>query len=254
MRYSVAGAIVLVAAFSFVLRAQDPPRPAPGPALDTLDKKVGYAIGLQLGTNFKQQGATVDVEAFARGFQDGLAGASPVLSESTLQEAVMTWQQHLQAKTQKAHAEAAKKNKADGEAFLAKNKTAEGVKVTASGLQYKVVKQGSGPKPVGTDTVSVNYEGSLIDGKVFDSSYRRGQPFVTPLGQVIRGWTEGLQLMETGSQYIFYIPAELAYGENGPPDIGPNAVLVFKIELLEVNPKPKAHAMPGMPGEAPGGR
>src|SRR5262249_39630422 len=146
------------------------------------------------------------------------------------------------------------KNKAEGAEFLAKNKTAEGVKVTNSGLQYKCIKEGNGQKPSLHDTVVVHYEGKLLDGTVFDSSYNRGAPATFALGQVIHGWTEGLQLMDVGSTYMLYIPGELAYGAVGnPPTIGPDAVLIFKVEIQEIK-KPGPGQQPGGPIMIPGGK
>jgi len=134
-----------------------------------------------------------------------------------------------------ARNELAGKNKKDGEEFLAKNKQKEGVKVTASGLQYKIIKQGTGAKPKLNDTVTVNYEGRLLDGTVFDSSYKRGQPATFPLGGIIVGWREALQLMNVGSKYELYIPSNLAYGERGAgADIGPDATLIFTVELISI--------------------
>jgi FKBP-type peptidyl-prolyl cis-trans isomerase len=238
MRYRILALVMLVAVSSIaLLHAQDA-----SPPLDTLEKKVGYGFGFQFGTNLKQQGATLDVDALARGLRDGLAGAKPALDEKTLQDAMMEFQTALrkkqmaeQEKERAAQTERWKKNKPDGIAFLEKNKTAEGVQVTASGLQYKVVKQGQGAKPTPKDTVVVNYEGTLIDGTVFDSSYKRNAPLTFAVTGVIKGWTEGLQLMTVGSTYMFYIPSELAYATAPPPGpIGPDAVLIFKVELLEV--------------------
>lgn len=225
------GAMLLLAAGSLVLRAQDSP-----PPLDTLEKKAGYALGYQLGGNLRDQGATIDADSLARGIREALAGTAPVMSEAAMQQAITQFQQQLQTGAAKRAAERAKNSVKEGAAFLEKNKSAEGVKVTPSGLQYKAVKVGNGQKPVATDRVTVHYEGTLIDGTVFDSSYKRGQPATFGLGQVIRGWTEGLQLMDVGSTFYLYIPAELAYGESPPPSgpIGPNAVLIFKVELLEI--------------------
>jgi FKBP-type peptidyl-prolyl cis-trans isomerase len=234
MRNLYLAAVVLLAAFAFVLRAEDPP--APQPALDSLDKKAGYSFGYQMGKELKMNGGTIDAESLARGVREGLAGTAPVMSDTDMQAAIMEWQRGLQAKAMQAHADRGKKNKAEGDAFLEKNKTAEGVSTTKSGLQYKCVKQGNGEKPTSSDTVKVNYEGTLIDGTVFDSSYKRGSPAEFGVTQVIPGWIEGLQLMDVGSTYYLYIPGDLAYGENPPPQspIGVNSVLVFKIELLEI--------------------
>jgi FKBP-type peptidyl-prolyl cis-trans isomerase FklB len=234
MRNLVIAALVVVAAGTAALRAEDEPKP--GPALDTLEKKVGYALGHRLGTDLKNQGGSIDADAVARGIRDGLSGTAPVLSDQAMQAAIMEYQRVLQAKAMEQHSEKGKKNKVEGAAFLEKNKSAEGVSTTKSGLQYKCLQKGTSErKPVASDTVKVNYEGKLIDGTVFDSSYKRGMPAEFGLTQVIPGWTEGLQLMEVGSTYELYIPGELAYGENPPPGvIGPNSVLIFKVELLEI--------------------
>ncbi len=234
MKKLVFAALLVTAATAVALRAEDEPKG--GPPLDTLEKKVGYALGYRLGSDLKQQGGTIDPEAVARGIREGLAGvSSTALSDQAMQAAIMEYQQVLQKRAMKAHHEKGEKNKVDGAAFLEKNKSADGVQTTKSGLQYKCIQKGNGPKPVASDTVKVNYEGKLIDGTVFDSSYKRGQPAEFGLTQVIPGWTEGLQLMEEGSTYELYIPGELAYGENPPPGvIGPNSVLVFKVELLEI--------------------
>jgi FKBP-type peptidyl-prolyl cis-trans isomerase len=153
--------------------------------------------------------------------------------------------QKLQAKRVAEEKVAADKNKTEGAAFLAKNKTKAGVKTTASGLQYEVVKEGTGPKPKETDTVKVDYTGTKIDGTKFDSSVDRGQPATFPLNGVIKGWTEGLQLMPVGSEYKLVIPAELAYGENAPPTIGPNATLIFDVKLISI--ETAAAAAPAAP-------
>jgi len=146
----------------------------------------------------------------------------------------------LRAKQAAKSKEEAEKNQKEGDEFLAKNKTKKGVKVTESGLQYEVIKEGSGTKPTKADTVKVDYTGTKIDGTKFDSSVDRGQPATFPLGSVIPGWTEGLQLMTPGSNYKFYVPAKLAYGEHGPPSIGPNATLIFDVKLISVEKPTKA--------------
>src|SRR6185369_7466468 len=151
--------------------------------------------------------------------------------------------QKLQSKQAAKSKEEAEKNQKEGDDFLAKNKSKKGVKTTASGLQYEVVKEGSGPHPKATDTVKVDYTGTKIDGTKFDSSVDRGQPATFPLNGVIPGWTEGMQLMPVGSEFKFYIPAKLAYGERGPAQIGPNATLVFSVKLIDIEP-PSAEAKP----------
>ncbi|MCC6235388.1 MAG: FKBP-type peptidyl-prolyl cis-trans isomerase [Verrucomicrobiales bacterium] len=196
--------------------------------------KASYGLGIQAGNMWKNRGANIDWDAYLKGVRDSQSGAKPLLSDAEIREAM----QVFQTETQKAFEEKQKvegdKNKAAGEQFLADNKSKEGVKSTASGLQYKVVKEGSGAKPAATDKVTVHYTGTLIDGKKFDSSVDRGQPASFPLNGVIKGWTEGLQLMTVGSKYQFFIPAELAYGMRAPASIGPNQALVFDVELISI--------------------
>jgi FKBP-type peptidyl-prolyl cis-trans isomerase len=233
VRKSFQAALVLVAAGALILRAQDAPKDAP---IDTLEKKVGYAVGYQTGKNLRDQGGSIDADAMARGLRDGLAGIAPAVSEDVLEAAIREFSKALQGKAAKVHGERLKVNKEAGAAFLAKNKSEEGVQTTQSGLQYKVLKEGDGPKPKASDTVVVNYEGKLIDGTVFDSSYKRGMPLTFQVGGVIKGWTEGLQLMNVGSTYMLYIPSDLAYGDDDHPGgiIKGGSTLVFKVELLEI--------------------
>lgn len=189
---------------------------------------LSYALGMLLGSNLKASGLSYDLGEVQAGLRDTANGAATRLTEAQAQTLIQTAYQAAQAKK-------GADNLSTGKAFLAKNAKKAGVKVTASGLQYEVVKLGTGPKPAATDTVKVHYEGTLIDGKVFDSSIARGQPATFPLNGVIRGWTEGLQLMPVGSKYKLYVPSELGYGERGAGDsIGPNAVLVFDVELLSI--------------------
>jgi FKBP-type peptidyl-prolyl cis-trans isomerase len=209
--------------------------------LSTPQKKSSYAIGVNIGKNMKQQGLDADFDMIAKGMRDGAAG-TPALTDPELQEAMMALQKDMQNKATELGAKAKK----EGEEFLAANKTKEGVKSTPSGLQYKVIKEGKGPKPKATDTVKVHYRGTFLDGKEFDSSYSRGEPVEFPLDGVIKGWTEGVQLMNVGSKYQFFIPANLAYGEPGNRGIPPNSTLIFDVELLEiVKPTAGAGAAPG---------
>lgn len=195
-------------------------------------QKVGYAAGYDMGRNLKKIADDMDLEAFQAGVKDAYAGGEAKLSEEQMQSIVQAYMTRKQEEAQKKLEEKAAENKTAGEAWLAQNATKEGVKTTKSGLQYKVIREGAGTPPKATDTVVVNYEGRLIDGKVFDSSYERGEPIAFPLNQVIAGWTEGLQLMKPGAEYELYVPAELAYGDIGAPDIEPNSTLIFKVELL----------------------
>lgn len=197
--------------------------------------KVSYSIGLDMGATFKKSKIDVNSAALLAGLNDAISGAKPQLNEEQVKTVMTNFQSQMMEKQTSANKEAATKNTAEGEKFLAENKTKEGVKTTASGLQYKVIKEGSGASPKETDTVEVNYAGKLIDGKEFDSSYKRGQSISFPVNGVIKGWTEALQLMKPGSKYQLFIPGNLAYGERGAgADIGPNATLIFDVELIGV--------------------
>jgi FKBP-type peptidyl-prolyl cis-trans isomerase len=208
--------------------AADGPATQPGAvSLKTDAEKAGYAIGLQIGSRL--QGAEVDPAAIAAGIRDAASGAKPQMTDEEMQATMMGLQKKMMEKEASAGAENAKA----GEAFLAENGKKEGVKTTASGLQYKVNASGKGKTPKATDTVSVNYKGTLTSGKVFDESH--GEPVTFPVNRVIPGWTEALQLMKEGDKWTLYIPAKLAYAENSPsPEIPPNSVLVFEVELVSV--------------------
>lgn len=212
-------------------------------ALKTQKDKVSYAIGMNIGKSMKKDSVEVDPAILLRGLKDGLNGTTPLLTDKEAQEAIVALQADMRKKAELARTEAGNKNKAAGEAFLAANKSKEGVQTTADGLQYKVIKEGTGPKPTSSDTVTVQYRGTLIDGKEFDSSYKRGQPATFPVGQIIKGWTEALQLMPVGSKWQLFIPPDLAYGDRGAgPDIGPNATLIFDVELVSIAPKTETPA------------
>jgi len=197
--------------------------------------KVSYIIGMDIGTNLKKQSIDIDSNILAKGVKDALAGTKPLLTEQEIQETMMAFQKDMMAKQE----EIGKKNKKEGETFLAENKKKEGVKTLPSGLQYKVIKAGTGKKPKLSDTVTAHYRGTLIDGTEFDSSYKRGQPATFPVsGGMIPGWTEALQLMEEGAKWQLFIPSNLAYGERGAGGvIGPNATLIFEVELISVQEK-----------------
>ncbi len=204
------------------------------PVLKDQKDKVSYILGTDIGNNLKKQSISVNPKILAKGIEDALAGAKPLLTDKEIQETMMAFQKEVMAK----QAEVAKKNKTEGEAFLAENKKKEGVKTTASGLQYKVIKPGKGKKPKSSDSVTVNYRGTLIDGTEFDSSYKRGQPATFQVSGVIPGWTEALQLMEEGAKWQLFIPSNLAYGERGAGGvIGPNATLIFEVELISIQEK-----------------
>lgn len=206
------------------------------PQLKDLKDKVSYSVGLNVGSNFKKQGQDLNPDLFLAGLKDAMSGKKPALSEAEREETMQAWSKQMEEK-QKA---AAEKNAADGAKFLAENKKNDGVKTTASGLQYKIIKEGTGAQPKETDSVTVNYRGTLINGTEFDSSYKRGQPATFPLSAVIKGWTEGLQLMKAGSKYQLFIPPELAYRERAFGDIVANSTLIFEVELLEVKPAPSS--------------
>ena len=199
--------------------------------LKTSTEKVSYIIGLQMGRSFKDQGITVTPEIVLQGLRDAVGGAKPLLTDEQIQTVMTEFQGEMVAKAHVRDSASAITNQKEGDEFLAANKNKDGVRTTASGLQYKVLKAGSGPKPTASNTVTVHYRGTLLNGDEFDSSAQG--PVTFPLNSVIPGWTEGLQLMNTGAKYQFCIPAKLAYGEAGsPPKIGPNATLIFEVELL----------------------
>lgn len=205
-------------------------------------QKVGYAVGYDLGLNLREVADDMDLDAFTQGIKDAYAKTEATLTQEQMQAIVEAYMTRKQEEAQKQLEQKAVTNRQAGEAFLAENAKKDGVKTTASGLQYKVITEGSGKSPTATDTVMVNYEGKLIDGTVFDSSYERGEPIEFPLNQVIPGWTEGLQLMKPGAKYEFYIPSDLAYGEVGNPEIEPNSVLIFTVELLSEADAERARA------------
>jgi FKBP-type peptidyl-prolyl cis-trans isomerase len=208
------------------------------PDLTNPKQKTSYAIGLDIATSLKRQDLDVDAKAIIAGIADGFAG-KPALTEEEQKAVIMDLQKSAMARAEEKEKAAASTNLKAGEAFLAENAKKEGVKTTASGLQYKVIKSGTGPSPKPTDVVKVHYHGTLIDGTVFDSSVRRNTPATFPVNGVIPGWTEALQLMKVGDKWKLFIPAKLAYGENGPGPIGPNRVLIFEVELLGIE-KPEA--------------
>ena len=203
----------------------------------TEPQKLGYIIGMDIGASLKTQGSEIDLDSLFDAIRTTYTGGTPELTPeeaATIREAFIAKRQAA-AEAEKATAGAA--NAAAGEKFLLENRNKEGVIVTESGLQYKVVKMGDGPKPVATDKVTVHYKGTLLNGEEFDSSYARGEPVNFVLNQVIPGWTEGVQLMPVGSTFIFYIPSDLAYGANGGGPIGPSETLTFQVELLGIGDK-----------------
>ncbi len=205
-------------------------------APQTEKEKISYMVGMDVGGSLQQIKDEIDVEALSRGIADVLAGGELAMTKEEALAVREAFMARLQAEQATKQSEAATKNKAEGEAFLAANKSKPGVTTTASGLQYQVISEGSGRKPTTADEVTVHYTGTLIDGTKFDSSHDRGQPATFALNGVIPGWTEGLQLMSEGSKYKLFIPSDLAYGEGGTPGpIGPNATLVFEVELISIS-------------------
>ncbi|HQV79497.1 MAG: FKBP-type peptidyl-prolyl cis-trans isomerase [Moraxellaceae bacterium] len=206
--------------------------------LATDDAKAAYSIGYMTAKSMSAQVPALDTKSYAAGFKDAYAKKDPAIKEADMKTVLMAFE----AKVRKEAEDKQKKDAAEavtkGATYLAENAKKAGVTTTASGLQYQVIKEGTGAKPVATDTVKVHYEGKLVDGTVFDSSIKRGEPVSFPLNQVIAGWTEGVQLMTVGSKYKFVIPANLAYGEQGGGPIPANSVLTFEVELLEINPAP----------------
>jgi FKBP-type peptidyl-prolyl cis-trans isomerase FkpA len=197
-------------------------------------KKVSTMIGLDIARTLEPIKGEIDVPTLAKAIQAHFDGKPSGMSPEEAEKVKAAFGTYMQEKMAKEAAEAADKNKAAGAAFLASNKDKPGVKTTPSGLQYQVLRAGPGPAPKATDTVRVHYRGTLLDGKEFDSSYERGEPVEFALNQVIPGWTEGVQLMQVGSKYKFWVPSDLAYGPAGPPQIGPNQTLVFEVELIDV--------------------
>ena len=230
-----------------VLAQQTPATPTQPPSaagsqnaspLTTQKDKVSYAIGMNIGTNLHKQSVDVDPKVLQQGLEDAFAGGKTLLSEDEARATLAQLQNEMRQKQQEKMQQAGAANKKEGDAFLAANKAKNGVVTLPSGLQYKIETTGTGPKPTTSDSVVCNYRGTLIDGKEFDSSYKRGQPATFPVAGVIKGWTEALQLMPVGSKWQLFVPSELAYGERGSgPDIGPDATLIFEVELLSIQSK-----------------
>jgi FKBP-type peptidyl-prolyl cis-trans isomerase FklB len=203
--------------------------------LDSEDEKVNYSVGYQIGGDFKRQGVPLRADALVAGIRDALEGGQPRLPEEEQRATLVELKRRIVATEQASRQAQGEKNLAAARAFLERNRTREGVTTLPSGLQYKVLKEGTGPKPSTTDVVTVHYRGTLLDGTEFDSSYGRNQPATFPLNRVIKGWTEALQLMGRGAKWELYIPPELAYGERGAGAmIPPQSALVFEVELLDV--------------------
>jgi len=214
-------------------------------AFATEKEKVSYAIGVNVGTGLRKQDIEVDPNVILQGLKDGLGGGKTLMTDDEVRATFQQLQTQLRAKQEEKMKLSAETNKKEGDAFLAANKSKEGVVALPSGLQYKILQQGTGAKPTAADTVVCNYKGTLINGTEFDSSYKRGTPATFPVSGVIKGWTEALQLMPAGSKWQLFVPSNLAYAERGAGnDIGPNATLIFEVELLSIQEKPKPAAAP----------
>jgi|SRR5437868_6441232 FKBP-type peptidyl-prolyl cis-trans isomerase FklB len=210
----------------------------PGISLKTQKEKASYALGMSIGSGLHRQGIPVDAAIVARGLRDAMGSGKTLMTEEEMRSTLQQLRADVgKEQASKAHA-AGETNRKEGDAFLAANKAKEGVTTLPDGLQYKILKEGTGPKPTVNDTVTVNYRGTLVNGKEFDSSYKSGKPVSFPVNGVIKGWTEALQLMPVGSKWELYIPADLAYGDNPPdPSIGPGNTLIFEVELLSIGEK-----------------
>ena len=238
---SVLTTIFAIGLLALQTNAQDQKAEAKSePKLDL--QKLSYAIGMNIGnslTNIKHQSIDIDVDTMTKAVKDVMAGNPTTLTEQEARQAIGEMNNELRRRHDEERKEVGEKNKKEGEAFLAQNAKKPDVKTTSSGLQYKIITEGKGEIPKATDTVTTQYRGRLIDGTEFDSSYKRGQPAQFPVTGVIKGWTEALQMMPVGSKWELYIPSDLAYGERGSgQNIGPNATLIFEIELLGIKSKP----------------
>jgi FKBP-type peptidyl-prolyl cis-trans isomerase FklB len=224
------------------------------PALKTQKEKVSYIIGTIVAKDMQNQGYDLNTDLFMKGYRDALSGAKPPISDQDAQEAMNAFKTEMTAKKEAAMKKAAEENKKQEEAFLAENKKKEGVHTLESGLQYKVLKEGTGAKPTVYDNVTAHYRGTLIDGTEFDSSYKRNQPATFSVNGVIPGWAEALPMMKTGSKWQLFIPSKLAYGAGGAGGVvPPNAMLIFEVELLSVGePAPQAAAPAGSAADKEG--
>ena len=226
---------ILVLSFSFFLISCSQSNKPSVTTFETKKDSISYSIGMEIGMNFQSQSVEVNSDVFAQGFHDSYTESTPLLEDSEMRRVTQNYRQELRLKQAELRKQQLEENKVGGEKFLAENSTKEGVIVLPSGLQYKVINNGDGSIPKTTDKVKVHYTGKLIDGTVFDSSVERGEPSTFGVTQVIKGWTEALQLMSVGDKWEVYIPSNLAYGVRGKgPKIGPNTALVFEVELLGI--------------------
>ena len=225
-KWKLAAAMVLLT--SFAAAAQN------APELKTDKDKFSYALGMNFGEGFRKQGLAVDPAVFAKAFTESFNGGKTAMTDQEMQTLLQAASQEIRKKQAAQLAEKGEAAQKEGEAFLAANKTKEGVVTLPSGLQYKILKAGTGEKATLDDTVVCNYKGTLINGTEFDASEKHGGPATFPVKGVIAGWTEALQLMPAGSKWQLFVPSNLAYGANGPGDIGPNATLIFEVELVSI--------------------
>jgi FKBP-type peptidyl-prolyl cis-trans isomerase FklB len=224
--------------------------PTPAPAFKTQKEKVSYAIGMEMGKGLKGQGMDVDTSVLAQGLKDALSGAKPQMSEEELKQVITSLQQEMRQKQMQIQEAAAAENKTKGDAFLAENAKKDGVVALPDGLQYKILAAGQGKKPAETDTVLCNYKGTFLDGTEFDSSTQAGKPVPFEVKNVIPGFKEVLQMMPVGSKWQIFVPSNLAYGERGAGNvIGPNATLIFEIELVSIQETPPSPPAGGGPKE-----
>ena len=234
MRRVVVILIVLVILLPFLSLATDQEKNT-DIELKSFAEKISYVLGQEIGTSFKDSPTEIDLDIFMRGIKDSIKGTKSPLDADETNQIKQEFSRQVQENRNQKMAALSEKNRADGEAFLAANKNKEGIVTTDSGLQYKVLRKGDGPKPQKTDRVTVHYSGTLLDGTEFDSSYTREKPATFQVGRVIPGWTEALQLMNVGSKYRLFIPSDLAYGARGAGgQIGPNSMLIFDVELLSI--------------------
>lgn len=240
--------LVVVSFFATSCQKMEPQEPKPdekaitGTDLKTEEDKVSYSLGFQMGSGFRRDALSINLDLFSQGIRDGFTGSGQILNEEEMNKTMAAFQQQMRAKKQAETMKKMEERKKQGEAnkeagakFLEENKAKEGVVTLKSGLQYKILEEGTGPSPKATDTVKCQYRGTTIDGKEFDSSYKRGEPATFALNRVIKGWSEGLQLMKVGGKWQLFVPPELAYGPRGAgKDIGPNETLIFEVELLGI--------------------
>lgn len=227
MKRQIMAAGLVVMTSAALVACKEPKKP------ETADARAAYTLGYMTGASSVSRVPNLDTKAFNAGFQDAYAKKEPVLNEEEMKQAMAAFEQRMRMEAEMAQKKNAIHAQTEGATFLAANAKKPGVKTTASGLQYEVIKEGSGPRPSASSTVKVHYEGTLVDGTVFDSSRQRGEPVELPLNGVIPGWTEGLQLMSKGARYRLTVPAKLGYGDQGAGPIPPGSVLVFDVELLD---------------------